>query len=222
MSLLKIAANFIAGLPESGLKENIRNLFYQEIISERLIEYPLVFRHLPPAPATVLDVGCRYSNLVLQMAGLGYRVSGLDLQPYPYSHPNLEFIKGDIRYTGFPDNFFDCVTAVSTVEHIGLGFYESTSPDPAGDAKSIVQIHRILKPRGRLIFTAPFGQSAVTPSYRVYSQKGLDKLFKKFSRKAYSYFSNRTGSWIPCSLGSASTVNSAAKVSSMVLAVCTK
>src|SRR3990167_4672206 len=148
--------DFISRLPEFGLKEEIRNIFYQDVVSERIIEYAWVVRHIPGGGKVVLDVGCRYSNLVLTLASLGYKTYGIDIEPYPYSHRNLKFITGDIRSTDFDKNFFDCIVAVSTLEHIGLRFYEKTKKDLKGDRKAIEEIMRILKPGGKFISSIAF------------------------------------------------------------------
>lgn len=215
--------NLFSYLPESGIKTEIRSLFYQDIVSERVVEYPLVFRHLKKHSGKILDVGCRYSNLVLQLASLGYQTYGLDLEPYEYFHPNLKIVTGDIRKTKFKSNYFDYVTAISTVEHIGLNFYEkSTNFDQSGDKLAIDEIYRILRPSGELIFTAPFGISALTTSYRVYDFDHLNKLFSKFRHKKYLYY-GRTGTyWQPIPLSIAKKIRSDEKVSVAVLAICSK
>ncbi len=221
--ILAFIIHLLSKLPENGIKTQLRNLLYQDIVSERILEYPLVFRYLKPGNKRVLDVGCRYSNLVLQMASLGHEVYGIDLQPYEYSHPNLKFVKGDIRKTSFPSNFFDAVTAVSVVEHIGLGYYEKAlHPDINGDQKAINEIRRILKKDGQLIFTAPFGLPVVTPSYRSYCQSDLSRLFEKFSRVHYEYFRDSQGCWMPCSLAQASKIDSSQKANGAVLVTCVK
>ena len=47
----------------------------------------------------------------------------------------------------FNDKFFDVVTAVSTIEHIGLGCYgDSIAPD--GDKEATTEIKRVLKRGG--------------------------------------------------------------------------
>ena len=55
----------------------------------------------------------------------------------------------------FPDENFDAVIAVSTIEHIGLGAYGDPFQEGA-DARVVKEIHRVLKPGGRLILTTPF------------------------------------------------------------------
>ena len=221
--IISYILDILAKFPETDLKTKLREVLYQEIISERIVEYPLVFSSLPGTPGKILDVGCRYSNLVLQTASLGYNTYGIDLSPYPYTHPNLKILTGDIRNTKFKSGFFDCVTAISTIEHIGLGFYENSPRDEKGDLKSVNEIHRILNKKGRLIFSAPFGKSAVTLTYRVYDQDSLKQLFKKFKSCKYFYFyRNSKGNWLPTNLSGAKIVNSSHRVNAMVFAVCNK
>ena len=45
----------------------------------------------------------------------------LDLRPFEPTHSGVQFFKGDLR--DFPESGFDCVIALSTVEHVGLGAY---------------------------------------------------------------------------------------------------
>src|SRR3989304_469310 len=220
--ILEFGVNLVARMPEFGLKEEIRNVFYQDIVSERIIEYAWVVRHIPGGRKVVLDVGCRYSNLVLTLASLGYKTYGIDIEPYPYSHRNLKFITGDIRSTDFDKNFFDCIVAVSTLEHIGLRFYEKTKKDLKGDRKGLEEIMRILKPGGNFILTVPYGKWRITKSYRVYDEKNLKQLLGAFKILLLEYFIREEREWIPSSRSRSSEVDSPSVVNSVVFAVCQK
>jgi len=73
--------------------------------------------------------------LSIELACLGFKVYGLDVSNYKLTRPNFTFVKEDIRSTSFPNNFFDIVIAISTIEHIGLGYY-GDKLDRHGDKKS--------------------------------------------------------------------------------------
>ncbi|GAA4898041.1 ubiquinone/menaquinone biosynthesis C-methylase UbiE [Stackebrandtia albiflava] len=75
---------------------------------------------LPPAPATVLDVGTGSGNVALLLAGLGHRVTGLDLSEGMLEEARRkaagapdapEFVVGDAVRPDFPEASFDVVTA---------------------------------------------------------------------------------------------------------------
>lgn len=90
------------------------------VVSERIVEYPLVFQHLPSQPQNILDFGCVEGTLPIQLCSLGHSVTGLDLRPYPFTHKKFRFIRADILSWSPPPGQFDLAIAVSTVEHVGL------------------------------------------------------------------------------------------------------
>lgn len=51
---------------------NLRNVFRQELIARQLAA------HLPPVPATVLDVGAGQGTQAIRLAGLGYSVTAVE------------------------------------------------------------------------------------------------------------------------------------------------
>lgn len=113
--------------------------------SSRTAEYKFVFGHLPETGSAILDVGCCGSLLPLKLAHRGYKVHAVDTRCYPERHPNLEFVQCDILGTPFPGEFFDCVIAVSTIEHIGLGLYGDPIHDEEADVVAMEEIRRITK-----------------------------------------------------------------------------
>ncbi len=153
-------------------------------LNGRNIEYSFVICKLASAPkGKVLDVGCCSANNIVPVAltGLGFEVWGLDIRQFRLDHPDYHSVIGDIRHTDFPNGFFDCVTAISTIEHIGLTRYGEASEDLDGDKNALREIARILKPTGRFLLTVPFGiQVVVKPLHRIYDNQGLTELWQGY------------------------------------------
>ncbi|MEM5807829.1 MAG: class I SAM-dependent methyltransferase [Candidatus Aenigmatarchaeota archaeon] len=175
----------------------ILSLFPKNIeINERIIERAFVLQNLDRKKLKILDVGCAESDLPIQLATIGYEVYGIDINEYPYTHPNFKFVKGDITNTKFPNNFFDCVTAVSTIEHIGVAAYGAKESESA-DILAIKEIHRILKPKGKLLITLPFGRNELIKGwYKVYDMKRLRELLSDFNIKKLEVYKKEKGNWI--------------------------
>ena len=155
-----------------------------------------MIRHLPQKKSVILDVGSRYSQVPLEMASLGHKVYTLDIEDYVFKHKNLTFVKEDIRKTSFPDNFFDIVTIISTLEHVGMG---KTSygdlEEKNGDVTAMNEISRILKPKGIVIITIPFGKTKFLPFMRVYDKKRLAMIAKKYKIIKEIYMFNDNENW---------------------------
>lgn len=168
-----------------------------ELLSSRLVEYPWTLSNFPFASAhKVLDVGSCGSQLPIMLAGMGLNVWTLDIRKYEYADlsSNLHSVCGDITKTDFSDGFFDVVTAISTIEHIGLGRY-GDAVDSEGDKDAIREIKRITSNGGTLLITVPFGKSCLTPAYRVYDKSALLSLFKDFTIKSMDFFMNTGKLW---------------------------
>jgi 2-polyprenyl-3-methyl-5-hydroxy-6-metoxy-1,4-benzoquinol methylase len=164
-------------------------------VNERIIEHPWVFMNMGIDQGRILDVGCCYSSLAIQLASLGFEVWGIDIATYGLAHCNFKFVQEDICQTTLSDEFFDRVLAISTLEHLGLGHYG----DPLGQSKdkeAMRQIYRVLKPEGRLMMSVPFGKSLATPSFRVYDSRSLEDLIQPFWVENKSWFVHRGSNWL--------------------------
>jgi 2-polyprenyl-3-methyl-5-hydroxy-6-metoxy-1,4-benzoquinol methylase len=162
------------------------------LLNERIIEIPFTIDALAGMAKTgrILDLGCMESALPLFLAGLGFQVTGFDFRQYPYRVPNFKFVQGDILEMPFEKGAFDAVTCVSTIEHIGIGFYSDPKDVLSSDTKGMQEIKRVLRPGGLLILTVPFGKSFINNQQRIYDQHGLDKLLAGFSVNKIKYFKN--------------------------------
>lgn len=157
-------------------------------VSERVIEYPWVLRNLQINGGRILDVGCVGSYLSHELIRRGYDVWGVDVKPYPDKHPKMKFCQVDVKKTPFPSGFFDAVVAVSTIEHIGMGF-EGEPSYPNGDFACMTELNRILKKSGEILVTLPYCRSFITnESTRFYDEDRLEKLSNGFIIRRKEYF----------------------------------
>jgi len=172
--------------------------------SDRYIEYPFVIKNLPKPPAKILDVGCAGSYFPLLLAGFGYEVWGTDLREYAIINKikfdNFSFVKGDIRRTTFADNYFDAVTTISTIEHIGISGRYGEKEDLDGDRKAMEEMRRISKPAGIIILTIPFGKAKIIrPFSRIYDEALINQLVQGFEIIKEEYYYQDSGDdWIRC------------------------
>ena len=170
-----------------------------EVVHERSIEFSFAFMNVGNPPATVLDIGCSESDFPIVLAAQGFKVFGIDIRECYIKDPSYTFMKRDIMNTHFPNNFFDVITAISTIEHLGVqGRYGIKEDAPLADNVAMKEIKRIIKRDGRFIMTVPYGKLAVfRPWHKVYDEDALKELINDFSVLREEYFIRKAnGCWI--------------------------
>ena len=162
--------------------------------NQRAVEYPWVIKNLGIVPrgGLILDVGCAESLLTQELIARGFRVVGIDVRDYPFKNKRMIFLRRNVLDTLLPDNTFDAILVVSTIEHIGLESYGQMVKDTDGDLKAMKELVRILKHEVILILTTPYigGEPLrVTSFERVYNRQRLGELTKglKIIKEDYFY-----------------------------------
>lgn len=165
--------------------------------NERLIERPFVFQNLPKS-GRVLDIGCSDSIMPIEIAGLGYETYGNDPRGYPFSYPGFKFIKGDALKLNFPERYFDCITCISVLEHVGLSMDYSGQISGRKDKMLAEKIKKMLKKKGKFIITLPFGTKRVLENQhtRIYDSEEIKLLFSGFKKLEERYFYQKGSYWI--------------------------
>ncbi|MEZ6127185.1 MAG: class I SAM-dependent methyltransferase [Planctomycetaceae bacterium] len=104
-----------------------------------------LIRQLPPA-ARILDVGCGRGTLLSAFADRGFEACGFELsaEAAEFADPRARIQIGtELADAAYPAEHFDMVILWHVLEHL-------KHPD-----RTIMEIHRILKPGGRLILAVP-------------------------------------------------------------------
>lgn len=165
------------------------------VVSERVLEYPLLFHALDAPPgARILDFGCVGGLFSLHLACLGYAVTGLDFRTYPFRHKNLTFVKGDILSWQPPRDRYDAAVSVSTIEHVGLGAYGDPR-NSDGDKVAIDKLLASIRPGGRLYFTVPAGKPREIWHERVYDLERVEAIVPSLESVRFFYKPSRHGEW---------------------------
>lgn len=153
--------------------------------TDRYIEYPFALKNIHEfsggMPNCILDVGCTASMFPYLLQSIGHDVTGIDIRNNYEMLEDFKFYSGSINKTSFPGLWFDVITAISTIEHIGLGGrYGADIKDTDKDA--IDEIYRILSDRGLFIMTVPFGDRyKVNRFHRIYDYQSISKLLSSFN-----------------------------------------
>lgn len=150
----------------------------------------------------ILDGGCvAHLEFDKILCNLGFRVYGVDIAPIPnFAHANYTFIQKTIWSTQLPEKSVDCVIANSLFEHLGLPCYNQRTTEYA-DKLALSEFHRVLKPRGVLLFQVPFGDSPKiiwnhkNPFYRVYTLDMVSEIVKPFDIEDKYYVLYERGGW---------------------------
>jgi len=131
-------------------KISLEGYYSSKNIFKKLISHLLVRNFMIVLPkekkGRLLDIGCGSGEFLNQMKIFGWEVWGVEISREAADTGNkrgLNIFCGELGGADFPDNFFDVVVLSQSLEHVySPGSY-------------LGEIHRILKPEGKLIIGVP-------------------------------------------------------------------
>ena len=131
----------------------------------------------PPIPETarVLEIGCSEFPWLWHAKACWPLMSfyGIDTRK---TEPvdGVTIIRDDALTFNFQAESFDWVVMVSTLEHVGLGYYKDPK-DADGDSKLMRRVYDWLKPGGWLFFDVPWAGDVyhVRPKNRTYTDDAV-------------------------------------------------
>lgn len=146
-------------------------------------------------PSNILDIGSPREWILGILCSIP--VTTVDVRERKHTATHENEITCDAKNLTLPDNTFDMVTSLCSLEHFGLGRYGDEF-DPDGDRKAIEEISRVLKSRGHLVFTTTITNAhpyIAFNAYRVYNYEMIRKLCSGLvcdCEAFYSIEANRT------------------------------
>lgn len=160
-SCQKTEINFVESYWTGKLSDTIEAALQEDLTKKD--EYKIMARHLEkfPEKATILDGGCGRGEWTVFFSQRGYNVTGLDISEELIGKlisffPTLNFVRGDIRDTGFPDDTFDIYYSWGAFEHFDEGL-----------ASCIREGYRILKDGGYIFVSVPYANGRILRARRV-------------------------------------------------------
>ncbi len=139
-------------------------------LDERVVEYPWVLSRLARygEKSRFLDAGSTLNHeAILQHPAVkAHKWSILTLSPETKCFWDLgvSYLYEDLRSVPFKDEWFDAVTCISVIEHVGMdnvvfaaekAYRENRPQDYLG---AVREMRRIIRPGGSLFLTVPFGR----------------------------------------------------------------
>lgn len=161
-------------------------------LDERIIEYPWILSRLPEGPGRLLDAGSTLNfDFVMSHPSLLRKrmfISTLAPERNCFWKRGISYVYEDLRETCYREDYFDWVVSLSTIEHIGMDntmLYtkDASKKENAPDAYMLAlwEYRRILKPRGVLYLSFPFGRYQNRGWFQVFDGARVDALIRHFS-----------------------------------------
>ncbi len=130
--------------------------------TERIIEIPWMLSRWRGEPR-VLDAGYAFAPRAYLTALLDLRIPCLHGVDMGRSYvPGMRRTQADLRALPYKESAFDLVICISTLEHIGLDNARYGLPrgprDERAQLRCMLEMARVLRPRGRLLISVPLGR----------------------------------------------------------------
>ncbi|MEK7543860.1 MAG: hypothetical protein AAB557_03265 [Patescibacteria group bacterium] len=175
-------------------------------LSERIVEIPWAISHLP-SKGNHLDAGASFNFRTIllshQLRNLKIFIVNLNPEKNCYVDKYISYIFGDLRKKIFTDGFFDSISCVSVLEHVGM---DNSIYIPDGGYKQknkkdyllvVKEFKRILIKKGICLITIPFGAYEDHDWYQVFDTAMVRELIKAFDPSSFdiSYYQYNESGW---------------------------
>lgn len=172
------------------------------LVTERVIEIPNAYLFLgefSKPGQSILEVGHVNSSFSLELATLGFQVTGIDLRKYPFAHDNLKSIVGNFLEYDFKQKF-DWIISVSTIEHFGYNkrYGGQENQDRGLDKIAFKKISKLLNDNGKFVLTIPYAANFRDDTwFKTYTRGSIEELLAvNFNINQKSYFYRKSNEWL--------------------------
>ena len=129
-----------------------------------------------PPQAQVLEIGCAEADWMTPMLSLrpDLQLTGIDWRG-GLTRPG-QLIQGDVLTVDWPQETFDAIVGISSIEHVGLGHYSDDPLDVDGDRHCLERATGWLKPGGWIYLDVPYDPSGFRvcgTACRIYDDRAI-------------------------------------------------
>jgi SAM-dependent methyltransferase len=148
---------------------DVQSGYWDGVAASKIFTHPIplsVFHDLFPLDAKILDYGCGYGRTCSELIDAGYRnVIGIDISEEMikrgrHLNDRLDLRNFDGRSAAFNDRSFDVCLLMAVLTCV---------PSDAGQAHTIDEIHRLLRPGG-FIFVSDYPLQSDTRNQKRYKE----------------------------------------------------
>jgi SAM-dependent methyltransferase len=161
-------------------------------LDARMVEIPWALARVAEQTGRLLDAGSSLNHEVVLGAPplAGKRITIVTLAPESECHwrKGISYVFDDLRNLEFRDGYFDIITCISTIEHVGMDNTMYTEPSDRNQAENtrdfilaIKEMRRVLKPNGVLYITFPFGRYENHIWFQQFDSQLTDTLIGEFA-----------------------------------------
>lgn len=165
-------------------------------IDERVIEYPWFFAKLTRKAGKLLDAGSilnyEYILDLPELSNKNIHILTLSPESNCYWKKGVSYVFEDIRACPYIDDYFDTIVSISTIEHIGLDntlLYSNKSKHKENSYDTFLvairEFKRILKEKGKLYITVPFGKHKNHKWFQIFNSNMIDMIIHEFQPNHY-------------------------------------
>lgn len=139
-------------------------------------------------PAEHFDIGSRLNGFLSIIIAMGIPLKVIDVRPFPVQIDGMETIVDDAtELREFADGSIMSLSAVSSLEHFGLGRY-GDEVDPEACFKCFGNIQKKMRRGGKLYITVPIGRERCCfNAHRVFNPKTILNEFNEMKLIEFSY-----------------------------------
>lgn len=164
---------------------------YGSGLDERAVEYPWVFSRIKKKERVILDAGSSLNHWdILSLSCLRERtmyLANLFYEGQYGSKKNVIYRYEDLRELSFPEEYFDAVVCISTLEHVGMdntclyGTDERKKENaPSAYLQAAQELKRVLKKGGALYLTVPYGMYKHHGWFQIFDHKMIKSVVDCF------------------------------------------
>ena len=166
-------------------------------LDERVVEIPWIVSELKKVKGNLLDAGSTLNqSYILKSIKHLNKIFITTLYPEENYHNNLNvsYTYEDLSNLSFKNEYFDIVTSISTLEHINYnnniynyGKFKYSQKKQKNKLFTVLEnLKRVLKKRGTLLITVPYGKKGIYNNMQQFDEIDLDKMIKFLKPTKYS------------------------------------